>query len=90
MQKRVLIVEDEILIQQSLKKLLEKKGASVDVESSGKKAIEAILSRSYDKVLCDLMLNDIHGFDIIEDSKKKYSANPRRGKRYIEKTSSAL
>ena len=73
MQKQILIVEDEILIQQSLKRLLEKRGASVHVESSGKNAITAILKNDYDKILCDLMLTDIHGFDIIEDAKKRYT-----------------
>lgn len=70
---KILIIEDEILIQQSLKKLLIKKGAEVDVTSNGKDAIKLILENNYDRIICDLMLRDITGFDIIEDCKRKYS-----------------
>lgn len=70
----ILIIEDEILIQQSLKKLFERKGLKVDVSASGKLAIDLILNNHYDRIICDLMLQDISGFDVIEESKKKYSA----------------
>lgn len=70
---KLLIIEDEILIQQSLKKLFERKGMQVDVSASGKMAIDMILSKDYDRIICDLMLQDISGFDVIEESKKKFS-----------------
>jgi CheY-like chemotaxis protein len=70
---KILVIEDELLIQKSLKKLLEKSGADVDVSSTGKLAIELILSNNYDRIICDLMLQDITGFDIIEESKKRYN-----------------
>jgi CheY-like chemotaxis protein len=70
---KLLIIEDEILIQQSLKKLFERKGMSVDVSASGKEAITMIQKNSYDRIICDLMLQDISGFDVIEESKKIFS-----------------
>lgn len=73
--KHILIVEDEILIQQSLKKLFERKGFRVDVSASGKIAIDMILKTDYDRIICDLMLQDISGFDVIEEAKKKYTLN---------------
>jgi CheY-like chemotaxis protein len=73
--KKILIIEDEILIQQSLKKLLEMKGIFVDVSASGKIAIDLILKNHYNKIVCDLMLQDISGFDVIEESKKKFSTS---------------
>ncbi len=72
--KHLLIIEDEILIQQSLKKLFERRGFKVDVSASGKIAIDLILNNNYDRIICDLMLQDISGFDVIEESKKKFSA----------------
>lgn len=72
--KHILIIEDEILIQQSLKKLFERRGFKVDVSASGKIAIDLILATSYDRIICDLMLQDISGFDVIEESKRKYTA----------------
>lgn len=71
----ILIIEDEILIQQSLKKLFERKGHKVETTSSGKEAITKIYQFNFDRIICDLMLNDINGFDIIEDCKKKYKSN---------------
>ncbi len=68
----ILIIEDEILIQKSLKKLIELKGHAVSATGNGKEAIELILSNTYDKIICDLMLQDITGFDIIEESKQKF------------------
>jgi CheY-like chemotaxis protein len=71
---KILIIEDEVLIQQSLKKLLQKRGIDVDVSSDGKNAIKLIYQNNYDRIVCDLMLHDITGFDIIEESKKIYNS----------------
>lgn len=71
--KKILLIEDEPLIQKSLKKLLEKRGVEVVVESRGKDAIALILGQNFDRIICDLMLQDISGFDVIEDSKQRYT-----------------
>lgn len=70
---KILIVEDEVLIQQSLKILLENMGMEVDATTHGKEAIHLIQNNDYDKIVTDLMLQDITGFDVIEESLKKYS-----------------
>jgi CheY-like chemotaxis protein len=70
---KVLLVEDEPLIQKSLKKLMEKRGVEVIVESRGREAIGLILNQNFDRIICDLMLQDISGFDVIEESKARYS-----------------
>ena len=71
---KILVIEDEILIQQSLKKMLEKLGATVQTASRGLEAIPMIKDNSFDRIVCDLMLQDITGFDIIEESKLIYSS----------------
>lgn len=70
---KILIVEDEPLIARSLKKLLEKKGCTVTWEPSGNEAIEIIKKDDFDRIICDLMLQDVSGFDVIEDSKERYN-----------------
>ncbi len=70
---KILVVEDEILIQKSIIILLQKRGVEAYGCSSGKEAINLILSNDYDRILCDLMLKDITGFEVIEESKKKYT-----------------
>lgn len=71
--KKILLIEDEPLIQKSLKKLLEHRGAEVTVESRGKEAIQLLLTQDFDRIICDLMLQDISGFDVIEESKKRFT-----------------
>ena len=73
--RHIFIIEDEILIQQSLKKLFERRGFKVDVSASGKTAIDMIINNDYDRIICDLMLQDISGFDVIEESKRKFSSD---------------
>ncbi|MBT4937466.1 response regulator [Candidatus Peregrinibacteria bacterium] len=70
---KVLIIEDELLIQKSLKILLERKSAQVVTASSGKTAIDIIHREHFDRIICDLMLQDITGFDVFEESKKVYT-----------------
>ena len=71
--KRILLIEDEPLIQKSLKKLLEKRGAIVTVESRGRDAIGLIQNLEFDRIICDLMLQDISGFDVIEEAKARFT-----------------
>jgi len=64
-----LIIEDEILIQKSIKRLLESRGHLVDAVSLGSEAIEFARNKQYDRIVCDLMLKDITGFEILEEFK---------------------
>ena len=70
--KKILLIEDELLIQKSLKILMERQGAIVDAVSSGREAIKLIAQQSYHKIICDLMLQDISGMDVLEEAKKTY------------------
>lgn len=70
---KILVIEDEILILKSLQKLLERQGMDVVTTPSGREGIELIGQYKFDRIICDLMLKDISGFDIIESSKKLYS-----------------
>ncbi len=79
---KYLIVEDEFLIQRSLKKLLEKKGVEVTCCSRGLEAINEISKDNFDRIICDLMLQDITGFDVIEEAKRFINANDI-GKKFV-------
>ena len=70
---KILLIEDEPLIQKSLKRLLEKRGVEVVVESRGREAISLILNQKFDRIICDLMLQDISGFDVIEEAKGRFT-----------------
>lgn len=72
--KKILIIEDEWLIARSLKTFLERLGHTVETTESGVDALSKILTIEYDRIVCDLMLQDISGFDVLEESRKKFSA----------------
>lgn len=69
----ILLIEDEPLIRKSLSKLLERAGATVIAEALGNNALERIKEVKFDRIVCDLMLSDITGFDIIESTKQYYT-----------------
>lgn len=71
---KILIIEDEFLILKTLQTFISRLNHDVDTSQSGRNAIELIESNDYDLIITDLMLNDISGFDIIEESKKRYSS----------------
>lgn len=71
---KILIIEDEFLILKTLETFILKVGHQVDTSQSGRSAIELLQKKSYDLIITDLMLNDISGFDIIEESKKVYNS----------------
>ena len=70
---KVLIIEDELLIRKSIQVLATKRGHEVIGTDKGQEAIKLIEQENFDYIICDLMLGDIGGFDIIEASKRVYS-----------------
>lgn len=70
-----LIIEDEVLIAKSLQKLLMRKGHNATIVHTGQEAISIVKSNDFDRIICDLMLQDISGFDILEESKERYNNN---------------
>ncbi len=67
----IIIVEDETLIAKTMAKRLEKWGHRVLTTPSGIEAIQLIQNNNFDLIICDLMLQDISGFDIIEEVRTK-------------------
>ena len=71
---KILIIEDETLIARSLKMLLEKSGHCVTWTESGIEAIKLIQEEDFDRIVCDLMLQDISGFDILEEGRRIFTS----------------
>jgi DNA-binding response OmpR family regulator len=61
---RILIVEDEHRIAQSIKKGLEQERYAVDVAYTGSTGLDLALSEEYDIVILDLMLPEIDGLEV--------------------------
>jgi len=75
--KRVLIVEDEPNIVESLRFLLEREGLDVAVQSDGAMAVASVQSGRPDLVILDVMLPNRSGFDILRDLRALQGALPK-------------
>lgn len=73
---RLLVVEDEKKIADSIKKGLVQEGYSVDVSYSGDYALDLILSEEYDLIILDRMLPKIDGIKILEKAREKNIHSP--------------
>src|SRR5690349_3572616 len=62
---RVLVVDDEPGLRQSLGMLLSDAGYTVVGESDGKKGLERALADSFDLILCDIRMPDLDGLGFL-------------------------
>ncbi len=77
MAKRVLIIEDEPNIIESLRFLLEREGLEVEEQSDGAKAMDSVSRLSPDLVILDVMLPNRSGFDILQDLNAQPGHRPK-------------
>jgi CheY-like chemotaxis protein len=57
----VLLAEDNVINQQLVRRLLEKRGHSVTVTGSGREALERVAAESFDVILMDVQMPDMDG-----------------------------
>lgn len=63
---RVLVVDDEAVIRDGLKRILEGELFTVEVCSSGYSALEALQKRSFDLIITDLKMPGMSGIDVLK------------------------
>ena len=66
MNKRILLVEDEEGLQDTIKLNLELEGYEVSAVSNGKTALEEFARKRFDLVILDVMLPEVDGFTICQ------------------------
>src|ERR1700722_19983396 len=64
---RILIIDDEAEIRESLETLLQMEGYTVFVAGSGREGMTEIGQRTFDVVLLDLALPDKNGIDVLAE-----------------------
>lgn len=67
----ILIIEDNPIIQDSLKKLLTLEKYNIDVANNGEEGLECAKSKHFDLIFCDLLMPKMDGFKFCE-----YIKNP--------------
>ena len=73
---KVLLVEDNLSLNNSLKEVLELNGHIVDAAFDGKEALNFIEHSTYDVIILDLMLPDIDGLSILKILRSKDTNTP--------------
>ncbi len=63
---RILVIDDERAIRNTLKEVLEYEKHEVDLAEDGPKGIEMFSSNSYDVVLCDIKMAKMDGIEVLE------------------------
>jgi DNA-binding NtrC family response regulator len=63
---RILVVDDETLIRDTLAEYLTQEGFAVDACASGEDALELAARHRYDVALCDMQLPGIDGIELLE------------------------
>jgi len=68
---KVLVVDDEPVVVNSIRKTLVRKAYKVDEAFSGQQALSLIAKGTYDLVLLDMRLPDANGLELISDIRKR-------------------
>ena len=73
---KILIVEDEVLLANSLKTLLEKKGFTVEVAYDGEPGQDYAETGVYDLLILDVMMPKLNGYDLARQVRAERCATP--------------
>jgi DNA-binding NtrC family response regulator len=71
---KVLVVDDDKVLQQSLKQALEYHHFKVDVADNGKEAVSAVYREKYDLVVMDVNMPEMDGLEALSEIKKHDSS----------------
>jgi DNA-binding NtrC family response regulator len=73
---RILVIDDEVEIRESLEALLELEGFQVDLAANAAEGERKLESRAYDLVLLDLMMPDKSGMEVLRDVRERDRYTP--------------
>src|SRR5208282_1032529 len=73
---RVLVIDDEVEIRESLEALLDMEGYEVELAANAAEGERKLESRVYDLVLLDLMMPDKSGMEVLRDIRERDRHTP--------------
>lgn len=68
--KKILIIEDDLALQDTLNTLLELEGFKTIVADNGEKGVEAATNEQPDLIICDVMMPVMGGFEVLHELQK--------------------
>ena len=69
---RILVVDDELIVRDSIKALLEDEGFPVDMAASGSEALEKLAGASYRLMLLDIKMPGMDGVEVLKAAREAY------------------
>jgi DNA-binding NtrC family response regulator len=72
--KRILVMDDEENVQESLKIILSYQGYEVELASTGAQGLKMLHEAAYDLLILDLKMPDQDGFEILKIVRRDYPA----------------
>ena len=73
---RILVIDDEADIRESLETLLSLEGYTVELAANGTEGLRRAESASYDLILLDLMMPDRSGMEVLRDIRERDTETP--------------
>ena len=68
--KKILVIEDEQDIRDSIQEIVEMAGYAVTPTSNGAAGIKALMHNPFDLIICDIMMPEMDGFSLLSALKK--------------------
>ena len=69
---KILVIDDERAIRNTLKEILEFEGYSVDVAENGRAGLERALAGAYDLIFTDIKMPEMDGVELAREIRKRY------------------
>ncbi|MBI5376208.1 MAG: sigma-54-dependent Fis family transcriptional regulator [Candidatus Schekmanbacteria bacterium] len=72
MRQKILVVDDERIICQHLKRVLEKEGYEVEIAFNGKEALKVLEAKQFSVAVVDIRMPEMDGLELLDIIKNKY------------------
>ncbi len=74
--KKVLLLEDDVMLNETVEEYLEEQGYEVACVENGEEALNLIYENSYDILLLDVKVPQMNGFDLLSEVRKREIVTP--------------
>ncbi len=78
MSKNILVIDDEELVTESLKRLLKKNGYSVAIARNNTDAMEKVKELDFDLIVSDIRIPEVNGVEIIKNIRHYYKISQKK------------
>jgi len=70
---RILVVDDELIVRDSLKEWLEEEGFAVDMAASGSEALDRLTKQEYQLMLLDIKMPGMDGVEVLQTARESFA-----------------